>query len=67
MGHAHPGTKILFTSQSNDADLVTAALSNGVCGYVLKADAATDLLPAIDTVLRDERFVSRGVHYKGSQ
>jgi len=67
LSHASPGTKILFTSQSNDPDLISAALSNGACGYVLKADAATDLLPAIEAALRGERFVSRGVRQPASQ
>lgn len=53
-----PGTKILFVSQSNDADVVQAALSSGGRGYVLKADAGNELLPAIEAVLCGNRFVS---------
>jgi two-component system NarL family response regulator len=56
-----PGTKILFLSQNNDADVVRAALSNGAQGYVLKADAGKELLPAIEAVLQGERFVSSGL------
>ncbi len=53
-----PGTKILFVSQNNDADVVQAALSSGGRGYVLKADAGNELLTAIEAVLRGKRFVS---------
>jgi DNA-binding NarL/FixJ family response regulator len=53
-----PGTKILFVSQNNDADVVQAALSSGGRGYVLKADAGNELLPAIEAVLSGNRFVS---------
>ncbi len=56
-----PRTKILFLTQNNDADVARAALSNGTRGYVLKADAQRDLFPAIEAVLQDRRFVSRGL------
>jgi DNA-binding NarL/FixJ family response regulator len=57
-----PSARILFVSQNNDPDLVTAALSSGARGYVLKENAQTDLLPAIEAVLRGDRFVRRGLH-----
>lgn len=53
-----PAAKILFVTQNNDMDVVRAALSNGAHGYVLKESAGRDLLPAIEAVLRGERFVS---------
>ena len=56
-----PSATILFVSQNNDADVVAAALSNGAKGYVRKVNAKTDLLPAVEAVLRGERFVSRGL------
>jgi DNA-binding NarL/FixJ family response regulator len=56
-----PAAKILFVSQNNDADIVAAVLSNGAKGYVLKENAKTDLLLAVDAVLRGDRFVSRGL------
>jgi DNA-binding NarL/FixJ family response regulator len=58
---AVPGAKILFLTQNSDAELVRATLSNGVQGYVLKARAGSDLLPAIKAVLRGEKFVSSGI------
>jgi len=53
-----PTATILFLSQNNDVDLVAMALSNGAKGYVLKLDATRELLPAVDAVLRGERFAS---------
>ena len=55
-----PAAKVLFVSQNNDADVVAAVLSNGAKGYVRKENALTDLLPAVEAVLRGDRFVSRG-------
>jgi len=52
-----PATKILFLSQQNDPHIVAKALSDGAKGYVHKQNASTDLLPAIKTVLRGDRFV----------
>jgi DNA-binding NarL/FixJ family response regulator len=53
-----PETTILFLSQQSSADLVQGALCTGARGYVLKSDAARELLPAVDTVLKGERFLS---------
>jgi DNA-binding NarL/FixJ family response regulator len=53
-----PSSKIVFLSQNNDPDLVLTALSAGAKGYVHKADAQSELLPALDAVLRGKRFVS---------
>jgi len=61
-----PAAKVLFVSQNHDADVVTAALSNGAKGYVRKENAKKDLLPAVEAVLRGDRFVSRGLHTEES-
>ena len=53
-----PGAKILFLTQESSADVVHAALSLGAYGYVLKLHSKRDLLPAVETVLRGECFVS---------
>ena len=53
-----PEAKILFLTQHNDTGLMKAALSSGGRGYVLKEDAESELLPAIEAVLRGEKFVS---------
>jgi DNA-binding response OmpR family regulator len=54
-----PGSKILFVSQESSADLVQGALDAGACGYVVKTDAGSELLTAVDVVLRGEQFVGR--------
>ena len=55
------GSKILFVSQESDSDLVRAAFNAGGRGYVLKADAVDELLPAITAVLRGDQFLSSGL------
>ncbi|HST12036.1 MAG TPA: response regulator transcription factor [Terriglobales bacterium] len=47
---AFPSTKIVFLTQDHDADVRKAALENGADQYVLKANAASELLPAIENV-----------------
>jgi len=61
-----PTATILFLSQNNDADLVAMALSNGAKGYVLKLDVTRELLPAVDAVLRGERFASSSLTQPGA-
>ena len=53
-----PTSTIVFLSQNNDSDVVRAALSTGALGYVHKTDAQSELLPAVDAVLRGKQFVS---------
>ena len=56
-----PAARILFVSQNLDADVVATALGNGAKGYVRKENALTDLIPAVEAVLRGDRFVSSGL------
>jgi DNA-binding NarL/FixJ family response regulator len=53
-----PRSRILFLSENRSSDIAREALSTGASGYVLKADAARELLPAIEAVLQGKRFVS---------
>jgi DNA-binding NarL/FixJ family response regulator len=53
-----PESKILFVSQESSADVVQEALAAGARGYVLKTDAGSELLIAVNAVLRGETFVS---------
>ena len=53
-----PTSKILFVSENRSPDVAEAALSNGAGGYVLKSDAASELLPAVKAVLEGKRFIS---------
>ena len=54
-----PGSKILFVSQEQSVEVVQAAFSAGASGYVVKVDVGTELLIAVEAVLRAERFVGR--------
>jgi CheY-like chemotaxis protein len=56
-----PNSKILFLSQNSDSDVVQRAFEVGAHGYVLKTMAGADLLPAVQAVIRGERFVSSGL------
>jgi DNA-binding NarL/FixJ family response regulator len=56
-----PSSKILFMSTDNSLEAVQAALSTGAHGYVHKARALIDLLPAIDAALQSKQFVSSTV------
>src|SRR5271155_561676 len=54
-----PGSRILFLTSHDSPDLVQEALRIGALGFVIKSDAASDLLPAVSAVMRDQRFVRR--------
>ena len=56
-----PDAKIVFMSQHLDSDIIRAALQLGAWGYVLKSDAARELVKAINTVVSGKIFVSSGV------
>jgi DNA-binding NarL/FixJ family response regulator len=52
-----PKSKILFLSQESSAAVVQEALGIGT-GYVVKADAGRELLPAVKAVMLGEQFLS---------
>ena len=54
-----PEAKILFVTSNVDKDVADAALKNGAYGYILKADGKSELLRAINAVLRGEKVVSK--------
>jgi DNA-binding NarL/FixJ family response regulator len=56
-----PESKILFVSQDSSPDTVQAAFSAGARGYVVKSAAATELMSAVDALIRGQQFVSRRV------
>jgi DNA-binding NarL/FixJ family response regulator len=61
VGEVAPGTKILYVSVLDDAEIVRAAFGTGAMGYVLKGNAASELLPAIEAVLQGRKFVGSGL------
>ena len=56
-----PGCKILFLSQESSADVAREAFDSGADGYVVKANAGHDLLPALEAVRRGTLFISHGL------
>lgn len=54
----NPKSKILFVSENRSSDVAEEALRAGGRGYVVKSDVASDLLLAVDAVLRDRQFIS---------
>jgi len=50
--------KVVFLTVNEDPDFLFAAMSTGAQGYVLKPYLATDLIPALWTVLAGRTFVS---------
>ncbi|PYX39010.1 MAG: hypothetical protein DMG81_10380 [Acidobacteria bacterium] len=56
-----PDAKIIFVSQESSCEMVQEALDLGAWGYVLKAQAASDLPAAVDAVLEGRHFLSVGL------
>jgi DNA-binding NarL/FixJ family response regulator len=56
-----PESKIVFLSQESSADIVQGALGLGALGYVVKSNAGSELLPAVQAVLQGRQFISSGV------
>ena len=56
-----PASKIVFLTQQTSAEFMEEALSLGAWGYIVKQQAANDLLEGLTKVLQGKRFVSRGL------
>ena len=56
-----PDSTILFVSMNSCTDVVSAALSTGAKGYLLKVDAANEFWPAIEAVLNNKQYLSRSL------
>ncbi len=53
-----PRAKILFLSETSCPEAVREAFRIGAAGYVVKSDAARDLLVAVEAVIADKQFVN---------
>ena len=53
-----PGVRVVFLTAYQNREIVHAAFSNGAQGYVLKTHAHSELLTAVEAVLRGEKFLS---------
>ncbi len=61
-GHrSSPKTRVILLTRHDEDQYVTEALRSGVRGYVLKSQAANDLVQAIQQVHRGQVYLSPGV------
>jgi DNA-binding NarL/FixJ family response regulator len=51
-----PDSKIIFLTQESSPEVIREAVILGASGYVLKSQAETDLLIAVDAVLQSKQF-----------
>ena len=58
---AHPEIKVLALSMHGENAIITEMLDAGVSGYVLKNTGKEELINALDTVYRGNRFFSQEV------
>src|SRR5579884_1229398 len=54
-----PQVKIVYVTVASDPEMMTASLARGGDGYVLKTAAPSELVTAIRSALRGERYVSK--------
>jgi DNA-binding NarL/FixJ family response regulator len=58
-----PAAEILVVSDYNEGE-IEKAFSGGVRGYLLKSDSATELVTAVRTVYRKQRYLSMKLRRK---
>jgi two-component system response regulator NreC len=61
LGKCCPKTKSILLTQHDEDQYVSEALSAGVKGYVLKSQVASDLIQAIQQVLKGQVYLSPGI------
>jgi DNA-binding NarL/FixJ family response regulator len=58
----HPELRLLVLSVHDEPTVMGQMMSAGVAGFVLKRSAATDLIPAVEEVLRGGTYVCPALH-----
>ena len=53
-----PTSRILFVTENRSPDIAEKALSTGARGYMVKSDAASEMLPALKALLEGKTFIS---------
>ena len=61
-----PTAKLLLLSVHDEPAVTSAVLAAGADGLVLTRAIATDLLPAVDSILAGQRYVSPAVSHSGN-
>ena len=59
-----PDLKIIILSIHDEKTVVSEIMDSGISGFVLKRSAASDLILAVDEVLRGKTFVSPSLEYE---
>jgi DNA-binding NarL/FixJ family response regulator len=54
----HPSLRLIVLSVHDEPTVVSQMLETGIAGYVLKRAVATDMVPAVEEVLRGGVYVS---------
>ena len=57
----NPETRVVFVTQETDADIVYEALRTGAAAFVAKIDAASQLVTAVHSALKNKVFLSRSL------
>jgi len=60
-----PNAKIIFLTQESSPEVIQEAKSLGASGYVLKIEAETDLVAAVEAVLHGRQFFEDGTGSRG--
>jgi two-component system response regulator NreC len=58
---ASPQTKVLMLTMHHTQDFIQAAMKAGAQGYILKSDAETDLITAVDELVNGRTFFTKAV------
>lgn len=61
-----PDSRVLFLSEQGSHEFVVAAFEAGAFAYILKSDAASDLMPGIRAILESREYVSRSLRRRRS-
>jgi two-component system response regulator NreC len=61
LGRALPATRVLILTAATDVEMLRRALRAGACGYVVKSARESELISAIEAVLRGDLYVDPSV------
>lgn len=53
-----PGSKVIVVTIHDESVVARAVLASGADGFLVKCRLGTELIPAVEAVLRGERYVS---------
>jgi CheY-like chemotaxis protein len=62
-----PRSAVLFLSQHTSTEIVNSTVSSGAMGYVVKSDAAAELVPAVLAAGSGRKYLSKRVRFPESE